>query len=82
MDLLILLKLILKLVSILIRVAFLTFLEQKVIGFSQSRKGPRKVGWLGLLQPFGDAVKLEGKDLIYPRFVRKMVYAGAPLLRI
>ena len=46
----------------LIRVAFLTLLERKILGLSQSRKGPNKVSIFGLLQPIRDALKLAFKE--------------------
>nr|YP_010703304.1 NADH dehydrogenase subunit 1 [Anastatus shichengensis]WCO11507.1 NADH dehydrogenase subunit 1 [Anastatus shichengensis] len=50
------------LLMVLISVAFLTLLERKILGYIQLRKGPNKLGFLGIVQPFSDAIKLFSKE--------------------
>jgi NADH:ubiquinone oxidoreductase subunit H len=59
--------LLLIIIIILISVAFLTYLERKKLSIIQNRKGPNKVGYFGMLQPFADGIKLFLKELIIPQ---------------
>nr|AYC65859.1 NADH dehydrogenase subunit 1 [Trichodectes canis] len=53
-------------VFILMAVAFYTVMERKILGLIQLRHGPMKVGFIGILQPFSDALKLITKALSVP----------------
>lgn len=64
--LLLVLKTLCVILPIFISVAFLTLFERKVMAAMQRRRGPNIVGFLGLLQPFADALKLLAKETIIP----------------
>jgi NADH-quinone oxidoreductase subunit H len=63
-------------------VAYLTLWERKAIGWTQIRPGPNRVGPMGLLQPFADAVKLMFKEIIVPTAANKGLFLLGPVMTI
>ena len=76
----IILEILLIVVPLLIAVAYLTFAERKIIGYMQDRIGPNRVGFMGLLQPMADGMKLFFKEMIMPSKASTGLYALAPIL--
>jgi NADH-quinone oxidoreductase subunit H len=62
--------------------AYLQWVERKVIAHIQVRPGPYRVGPHGLLQPLADVIKLITKEDLVPPYVNKVLYLAAPFLAI
>ena len=67
---------------LLTTLAYLQWIERKVIAHIQSRLGPSRVGPHGLLQPLADVIKLITKEDLLPPHVNKFFYLLAPFLAV
>lgn len=76
----IILQFLIIIVPLLISVAYFTLAERKIMGSVQRRKGPNVVGYLGLLQPLADGLKLFTKETILPSNANIVVFLLAPLI--
>ena len=76
----IVLKILAIVVPLLISVAYFTIAERKIMGIIQRRKGPNVIGFLGLLQPLADGLKLFVKETIFPSNSNIIVFLIAPML--
>ena len=73
-------KILLIVFPLLFAVAYLTYVERKVIGAMQLRKGPNVGGPFGLFQPLADGLKLFLKETIIPSGADRAVFILAPLV--
>jgi NADH-quinone oxidoreductase subunit H len=56
------------------------WLERRIIGRIQVRRGPNRVGPFGLLQPVADAIKLIQKEVLQPTASDSKLFSLPPLL--
>jgi len=66
----------------LLAIAFYTLLERKFLGYYQLRKGPNKVTFMGITQPFADALKLFTKEQTKPKLINKLPFILAPTIAL
>jgi NADH-quinone oxidoreductase subunit H len=74
-----LLLIVIKLVLLLVAIAYYTLAERKIMAAVQRRFGPNVVGLWGLLQPLADGLKLFGKELVIPSHANSRIFMLAPL---
>ena len=74
----IIVKIVAIVLPLLLAVAYATLWERKLIGWMHVRRGPNRVGPLGLLQPIADAVKLIFKEIISPTQADLALFFLAP----
>ncbi|MGK2927780.1 MAG: NADH-quinone oxidoreductase subunit NuoH [Lysobacterales bacterium] len=79
---LLLAKILLIVVPLILAVAYYTYMERKVIGYMQVRRGPNRIGPLGLFQPFADVFKLLLKEIVMPENANKFLFLLAPVLSL
>ena len=73
-------KIIFLLVPILVSVAMIVWLDRRVWGLVQKRRGPNVVGPFGLFQTLADALKYIFKEIIIPASANKTVFILAPIV--
>jgi NADH-quinone oxidoreductase subunit H len=71
--------LIIKIVCLLVAIAYYTLAERKIMASVQRRAGPNVVGLWGLLQPLADGLKLFGKEFIIPTSANSAIFILAPM---
>lgn len=73
-------KILVIVLPLMLSVAYLTYAERKILAYMHIRVGPNRVGFLGLLQPIADALKLVAKELITPSKANPWLFMMAPVL--
>ena len=74
------LKILSLVIPVLIAVAMIVWVDRRVWGLVQLRKGPNVVGPFGLLQTVADALKYIFKEIIIPAGANKIIFILAPVV--
>lgn len=75
-----LLKVVCIVIPLLVAVAYFTIAERKIMAAIQRRRGPNVIGFIGLLQPLADGLKLFTKETIFPTNANVSIFLIAPSL--
>lgn len=67
---------------LLLTVSYSVLFERKISAWAQNRKGPNRVGYWGLLQPFADVFKLLVKEDIVPENANRFLHSLAPSIAL
>ena len=77
-----LIKIVLVFAIFMTTLAYLQWVERKVLAHIQSRTGPLRVGPHGLMQPLADVFKLLTKEDLLPPYVNRFFYLLAPFIAV
>lgn len=67
-------------IVVMLNTVVVMWCERKWLGHLQSRQGPMRTGWHGVIQPFADAIKLLGKEDLVPAGADRLLFMIAPLI--
>ena len=73
-------KVLFLIIPILVSVAMIVWLDRRVWGLVQKRRGPNVVGPFGLFQTLADALKYIFKEIIIPASANKTIFILAPII--
>ena len=73
-------KILFLVIPILVSVAMIVWLDRRVWGLVQKRRGPNVVGPFGLFQTLADALKYILKEIIIPASANRVVFILAPIV--
>ena len=73
-------KILFLVIPILVSVAMIVWLDRRVWGLVQKRRGPNVVGPFGLFQTLADALKYIFKEIIIPASANKTIFILAPII--